>query len=88
MKHQRHYETSTAMQTGRLIADLDRVVQLLNGDIAREEVQAGIFDRLHPEYPSLARALAARRDNLTATIAVLERRIATIAQPDFELTLA
>jgi hypothetical protein len=88
MKHQRHFETSTAVQTRKLIGDLDRVVRILSGDIAREEEQAGIFNRLDPEYPSLARALAARRDNLMATIAVLEARIETMAEPHSELTLA
>jgi hypothetical protein len=81
MKHQRHFESSTASrqpaQTRLLIADLDRIVQILNNDIATEEEHAGIFDRFHPEYPMLARALAARRDNLTDTIAALEQRVAT-----------
>jgi hypothetical protein len=89
MKHQRHFESSTAsreaVQTRVLIADLDRIIQILNGDIAAEEEQAGIFDLFHPEYPMLARALAARRDNLTDTIAALERRLATIKEPKFEL---
>ena len=92
MKHQRHFESSTAsreaVKTRVLIADLDRIVQILNGDIAAEEEQAGIFDRFHPEYPTLARALAARRDNLTDTIAVLQLRIATIKESQFELISA
>ena len=62
-----------------------RIVQILNGDIAAEEEQAGIFDLFHPEYPMLARAIAARRDNLTDTIAALEQRLATIKVPKFEL---
>ena len=35
-------------------------------------------DRSDPAYPILARALAARRDNLWDTIAALEQRLATI----------
>src|SRR5229473_6754711 len=89
MKHQRRFESSTAsreaVKTRVLIADLDRIVQILNGDIAAEEEQAGIFDLFHPEYPMLARAIAARRDNLTDTIAALEQRLATIKEPKFEL---
>ena len=44
MKHQRHFESATAsqeaLQIGELIADLDRIVQILNSDIAAEEEQA------------------------------------------------
>jgi hypothetical protein len=80
MKRQRHFESSTAsreaVQTRILIADLYRIVQILNGEIAAEEEQAGIFDVFHPEYPMLARALAVRRDNLTDSIASLDQRIA------------
>ena len=80
MKHQRRIDASAAAlkearQTRRLIADIDRVVQILNSDIAAEEEQAQIFDRAHVEYPLLARGLAARRDNLRGTIAALEQRL-------------
>jgi hypothetical protein len=82
MKHQRHFESSTvprkALQIGELIADIDRVIRILNSDIAIEEEQAKVFDRSQPEYPILARTLAARRDNLRATITALERRLAAI----------
>jgi hypothetical protein len=82
MKHQRHFESATAsqeaLQIGELIADLDRIVQILNNDIAAEEEQAQVFERSQPEYPMLARTLAARRDNLRATIAALERRLAAV----------
>ena len=78
MKHQYHFETTTsreAAQTRTLIADLDRIVQILNSEIAAEEEQAGVFDCFQAEYPMHVRALAARRDNLTETIAALERRL-------------
>jgi septation ring formation regulator EzrA len=79
MKHQYHFESLNvwreATQTKTLIADIDRIVQILNADIAAEEEQAGIFDCSRPEYPVLARALAARRDNLKETIAALEQRL-------------
>jgi hypothetical protein len=63
------------LQTRRLLADIKRVVDILNSDIADEEGQAGIFDPARPEYPILARAMAARRDNLKSTMATLQRRI-------------
>jgi hypothetical protein len=80
MKHKRHIEASTtalreARQTRTLIADIDRIVQILNIDIAAEEEQAWAFDPTLAEYPMLARTLTARRDNLRATIAALEQRL-------------
>ena len=84
MKHQRHFERATAargaLQIGELIADLDRIVHMLNRDIAAEEEWAQVFERCQPEYPIRARMLAARRDNLMSTIAALERRLAAIYQ--------
>jgi hypothetical protein len=77
MKHQRHFETTASREAARtrtLIADLDRIVQILNSEIAAEEEQAGVFDRFQAEYLH-ARELAARRDNLTDTIAALEQRL-------------
>jgi hypothetical protein len=61
-----------------LIADIDRVVRILDSDIAAEEERARVFDRSDAMYPILARALAARRDNLKGTIAALDKRLATI----------
>jgi hypothetical protein len=82
MKHQRNFERTnlagTALQIGELIADLDRIVRMLNSDIAAEEKRAQIFDRFQPEYPILARMLAERRNNLLNTVAALEQRLAAI----------
>jgi septation ring formation regulator EzrA len=62
-----------------LIADIERIVQILDGDIAAEEEKAGVFDPSQAGYPSLARTLAARRDNLRETIAALERRLSNLS---------
>jgi hypothetical protein len=82
MKHQRHFEKTTAsreaLQIGELIADLDHIVHILNIHVAAEEKEAQVFERSKPEYPMLARTLAARRDNIIATIAALERRLVGI----------
>jgi hypothetical protein len=80
MKHQRHIDASTnalreARQTRTLIADIGRIVQILDSDIAAEEEQARVFDPAQAEYPMLARTLTARRDNLRGTIAALEQRL-------------
>ena len=56
-----------------LIGDLDRVVRILDADIANEEERAGVSDPFNAAYPVLARTMTARRDNLRETIAILER---------------
>jgi hypothetical protein len=89
MKHQRHFGSATpardALQTKELIADINRVVQILGSDIAAEEEQAGIFDRSRFDYPILARTLAARRNNLLGTIAALEQRLVNLPADQAEL---
>ena len=65
-----------AVQIMTTIIDLGRKVQLLEVDIAAEEERSQLSDRSDPAYPVLARMLAARRDNLKATIAALEQRLA------------
>jgi len=61
-----------------LISNLDQRAQLLDQDIATEEQRAGVFDPSHHAYPILARTLTARRDNPRATIAALEKRLASL----------
>jgi hypothetical protein len=82
MKHRRHFGTATPsrelIQTRSLIADIGRIVQILDTDIAAEEEQARVFDPSQAEYPMLARTMAARRDNLRETIAALERRLSEL----------
>jgi hypothetical protein len=79
MKHQRHFEygnrSREELQTRSLIADIDRIVQIIDSDIVAEEENASVFDNSQAEYPMLARTLAARRDNLKGTIAALEKRL-------------
>lgn len=60
-----HFRERRQVQT--LIADLQRIVDILDADIGFEEQQVGVTDLASPEYP-MARALRARRDNLSATI--------------------
>jgi hypothetical protein len=87
MKHGRIGNESSlreAPQIRTLISDLDRIVQILNCDIAAEEERVRVFDRSDVTYPLLAIALAARRDNLRDTLAVFEQRLATIKAPPVE----
>jgi hypothetical protein len=92
MKHQRHFGNATpareALQTRVLIADINRVVQILNCDIAAEEEQARVFARSRVEYPLLARTMATRRDNLLNTISALEQRLAKLDQAERVAELA
>jgi hypothetical protein len=89
MIHKLHFGSATpareALQTKTLIADIRRIVQILDSDIAAEEEQARIFDRSQVEYPMLARTLAARRNNLMDTIAALEQRLVTLPMVQAEL---
>ncbi len=83
MKHQRHFGTTTsreAAQTKALIADLGRIVQILDDAISAEEELAGVSDHSQADYPMHARQMAARRDNLTDTVAALERRLAGLLE--------
>jgi hypothetical protein len=60
------------LQIARLIGSLSRTVAILTADIDHEETQAGVRDLADPAYPVLARSLRVRRDNIGATIAMLE----------------
>jgi hypothetical protein len=95
MKHARHFEhvnrTSAreAECIGTMIADMRRVVQVLDCDVKTEEERSRIFDRSDANYPMLARTLVARRENLKVTIVALEARLSSIDPAvQAELTIA
>jgi hypothetical protein len=67
-----HPRTRTKVQA--LIADLRWRIQLLDSDIHEEEKLRGIFDVCNVAYSMLALDLRARRDNLLATISMLEKQ--------------
>ena len=60
------------LQIATLIGSLSRSVELLTVDIEHEETRAGVRDLKDPAYPVQARSLRARRENIGATIALLE----------------
>jgi lipopolysaccharide biosynthesis protein len=75
MKRQHHFGTTAsrkAAKTRTLVADLNRIVKIINEAMDVEEKQAGVSDHFQAGYPMHARKLAARRDNLRDTIAALE----------------
>ena len=86
MKHQHdlrtpvHNRSWEAVQTSALMRDLDRILRIIDDEIAHEEKEAGVFDRSSPAYPLLATMLRTRRDNLAKTIALLERRVSTLLE--------
>jgi hypothetical protein len=75
-EHQRHFETTAsweAAQAKTLVADLGRIVHILNKAITAEEERGGVFEPFQAEYPMHARELTARRETVADTIAVLEK---------------
>jgi hypothetical protein len=68
----RRTAATNRLQIATLIGDLWRSADLLSADIEREEMRSGVRDVADPTYPVLARSLRARRDNIGATIAMLE----------------
>ena len=82
MKHQHRFGTEVAAaaiaaaRIKTLIDSINRSVQSLNYDIETEEERTSCRDWRDPAYSVFARSLTARCDNLTATIAVLQERLA------------
>ena len=75
------YETqrddiSATMKLRELVADLHSRVQVFDMDIHDEEQRTSIFDVANVAYPTLARNLRGRRDNLLTTIRMLESHLA------------
>jgi hypothetical protein len=60
------------IQIAILIGDLSRTADILSADIEHEEKRAGVRDVSDAAYPVLAQSLRARRENIGATIAMLE----------------
>jgi hypothetical protein len=69
-----------AEQIRTVVVDLDCTVQLLDCEIAAEELRARVFKLTDVAYPILAKSLAARRDNLNGTIAALEKQLAALSK--------
>jgi hypothetical protein len=68
------------LQIATLIESFLRSVELFTVDIEHEEVRAGVRALSDTAYPVLARSLRARRDNIGATVAMLESLRAPNAQ--------
>jgi hypothetical protein len=64
------------MKLRALVADLQLRIEVLDTDIHNEEQRTGVFDVANVAYPILAGTLRVRRDNLLATIRVLQSHLA------------
>jgi hypothetical protein len=70
------HDPRATMKLRSLVADLHSQVRFLDQGIRDEEKRTGILDAANVAYPILARTLRARRENLLATIRVLEGHLA------------
>ena len=82
MKHKRHFEIDRtevweATTIEAMIADMRRIVEVLDSSVSAEEERTRFRDRADGRYPILARQFAERRDNLKVTIATLETRLSS-----------
>jgi hypothetical protein len=83
MEHQPRLVSAAQIATteaGRIvavIADLSRTVSMLERHVAAEEERSRICDPSNAEYPMLAGTITARVENLRATIAALQARLAS-----------
>jgi hypothetical protein len=81
VKLQRRFETEVeaasiaAAQIRTLIESLSRCQKMLDCDIATEEERTRCSDDSDPAYSVFARSLIPRRDNVAATIAILQERL-------------
>jgi hypothetical protein len=84
MKIEHQFETrrATALreaaQIETMIRDLNQAAARLAADAMAEEKRVGISDPHDTAYPILARVLSVRRENLQATVAALEQRVASL----------
>lgn len=68
-------EREERVRIGALLADLQRSLEMIKGDIDIEEKQTQWPSPQDLRYPVIGRALRARYDNLAATIRILEDRV-------------
>ena len=69
-----------AIVIGTMLHDLTRRLALLEADLAAEEERSGVSSPTDSRYTMLARSLGARRDNLKATLASLQERLALLQE--------
>lgn len=75
MQPMSRFNATASLQLHALVADLHWRIQMLEADIKEEERKTGNADPGSLSYPMLARTLRARRDNLCASVLLLESRL-------------
>lgn len=68
-----------AAQISTMMADMARVVENLDSEIAAEERRVRVSDPRNVAYPIVARACSARRQNLITTMSVLASRLNSLS---------
>jgi len=72
MQQMLHNGTHTGPRLNTFLSDLQHRVEVLTADIEQEEGRARKFNPADPAYPVLASSLRTRRQNLLATISMLQ----------------
>ena len=70
-----------------MIASLNRDVASLDANIAAELQTSRVRDPRHYAYPTTARAMDLRKENLNATIAALSKRLDQLDNADTSVAL-
>jgi hypothetical protein len=76
-----------ASQIRSMIASLNRDVASLDANIAAELQTSRVRDPRHFAYPTTARAMDLRKENLNATIAALSKRLDQLDNADTSIAL-
>ena len=76
-----------ASQIRSMIASLNRDVASLDANIAAELQTSRVRDPRHYAYPTTARAMDLRKENLNATIAALSKRLDQLDNADTSVAL-
>jgi hypothetical protein len=82
-KYRCETESIAPKQIETLVINLIGRLRLLDSDIEAEEERTRCKDRRDADYSILARTLIARRDNLSATITALRKRLAALEAPEW-----
>lgn len=77
----RRKEREERASVGTLLSDLRRSLEIIKADLQFEEKQAQWPSPEDPRYPVAARSLRDRRDNIAATIRLLEGRAQEMMMP-------
>ena len=64
------------VQIEAMIVDLTELMKILESDIQLEEKRRRVYDPNHITYPTCAKAMRVRRENLACSVSELEQQLA------------